>query len=135
MSPDPAASVRGLETVLESFDELWSPRLLAQVNDHDLKLAKIQGSYVWHSHPDSDELFLVVDGSLEIHLRTGDSEPVVTLGPHDLYVVPKGIEHCPVSETGASVLLIELAGTLSTGDFAGEVPAHITSTTGKEASP
>ncbi len=77
----------------------------------------------------------MVDDSLDIRLRTGDSEAVVTLGPHDLYVVPKGIEHCPVSGTGASVLLIELAGTLSTGDFAGEVPAHITSTTGKEASP
>lgn len=122
-----------LDTVLASFEELWSPRLLARLNDHDIKVAKVQGSFVWHAHPDSDELFLVLAGELDIRLRDATSESVVHLPAHAVYVVPRGVEHCPVSEQGATVLLIELTGTLSTGDFAGDVPDHICSTTGLPA--
>lgn len=122
-----------LDTVLASFEELWSPRLLAQVNDHDVKLAKIRGGSVWHAHPDSDELFLVLAGELDIRLRDATSESVVRLGTHDVHVVPRGAEHCPVSERGATVLLIEMTGTLSTGGFAGDAPDHIRSTTGLPA--
>lgn len=119
-----------VNSVLASFEEVWSPRLLARINNHDIKLAKVQGNYVWHSHPDTDELFMVLDGAVEILLREGGVESVVRLGPHDVFVVPRSTEHCPVSAAGATLMLIELAGTLSTGDFAGAVPDHITSTTG-----
>lgn len=122
-----------IDDVLASFEETWSPRILTRVNDWDVKLAKVEGTYVWHSHPETDELFVVLDGSLEIHLRESDAESVVRLGRHDTYVVPRGVEHCPVSAGGASVLLFEPAGTLSTGDFGGEVPDHITSTRGLPA--
>nr|WP_246331265.1 cupin domain-containing protein [Saccharopolyspora hordei] len=117
---------------MASFQERWSPRVLARVNDHDVRLAKVEGSFVWHAHPDTDELFLVLDGSLDIHLRERGTETTVHLERHDVFVVPRGVEHCPESPGGASVLLIESAGTLSTGDYAGEVPDHITSTTGIE---
>lgn len=123
------SSVRNLDAVLASFDEIWSPRVVAQVNDWGVKLAKLQGNYVWHSHQDTDELFVVLDGSLEIHLRHPDIEHV-RLTRHDVFVVPKGIEHRPVSQHGAVAMLLEPAETLSTGDFEGEIPAHITSTTG-----
>ena len=121
-----------IDTVLASFQERWSPRILARVNDYDVRLAKVEGSFVWHSHPDTDELFLVLDGSLDIHLRERGTETTVHLERHDVFVVPRGVEHCPESPGGASVLLLEPAGTLSTGDYAGEVPDHITSTTGIE---
>lgn len=114
------------DDIAANLDELWAPRLVAQVNDTSVKLAKVRGEFVWHTHPDSDELFLVRSGSLTI--RTDDED--IQLGPGDVYVVPRGERHCPVSETGAEVVLIERTGTLSTGDFAGEIPAHITSTTG-----
>ncbi|WP_415947433.1 cupin domain-containing protein [Streptomyces sp. KLOTTS4A1] len=122
-----------IDTVLASFQETWSPRILTRVNDYDVRLAKVEGDFVWHSHPDTDELFLVLDGSLDIRLREAGAETAVHLERHDVFVVPRGVEHCPRSPDGASVLLLEPAGTLSTGDYVGEVPGHIDSTTGVES--
>ncbi|RRO18253.1 cupin domain-containing protein [Saccharopolyspora rhizosphaerae] len=122
-----------IDTVLGSFQERWSPRILTQVNDWDVRLAKLEGTFVWHSHPDTDELFIVLDGTLDIHLRESGTETAVHLRRHDVFVVPRGTEHCPESPQGATVMLFEPTGTLSTGDHEGEIPDHITSTTGLPA--
>lgn len=121
---------RNIDIVLGSFQECWSPRILAQVNDWDVRLAKVEGSHIWHSHPDTDELFIVLEGSLDIRLRDSSADSVVHLERHDAFVVPRGVEHCPESSNGAAVMLFEPTGTLSTGDYAGEIPDHITSTRG-----
>lgn len=127
-----------IDVVLASFEQRWSPRILTRVNDYDVRLAKLEGTFVWHSHPDTDELFIVLDGVLDIRLRrpgteTTAGDTVVHLERHDTFVVPRGVEHCPESPRGASVMLLEPTGTLSTGDYEGEVPDHITSTTGLPA--
>jgi mannose-6-phosphate isomerase-like protein (cupin superfamily) len=103
--------VRNLGTALAAFTEPWQPRRLTSVNDYDVKVAKFDGEFVWHHHPNTDELFLVLDGQCTIQLRDGD----VTLGPHDVYVVPRGVEHCPKADAEASVLLFEMQGTINTG--------------------
>lgn len=108
--------VRNLTTVFDAFVETWQPHQLARVNDHDLKVARLDGEFVWHSHPDSDELFLVVEGRVTIQLRDRDVE----LGQHDVFVVPRGVEHCPRTTAPAQVLMIELHGTSNTGDAGGE---------------
>ncbi len=105
-----------LDEVLGSFDEQWQPRLVATVNDHDVKVAKVQGEFIWHSHPNTDELFLVIDGELTIELRDGE----VVLRPRDVYVVPRGVEHRPVAEAEASIMMVELQGTVNTGDAGGD---------------
>jgi mannose-6-phosphate isomerase-like protein (cupin superfamily) len=105
-----------LDDVLASIDQPWQPRRVAAVNDHDVKIAKVLGEFIWHSHPNSDELFMVLDGELTIELRDGD----VVLGPRDMYVVPKGVEHRPVAEVETSIMMVELEGTVNTGDAGGE---------------
>jgi mannose-6-phosphate isomerase-like protein (cupin superfamily) len=102
---------------LDQFSDLWSPRIIAQMNDYHLKLAKIEGEFVWHSHPETDEVFIIISGSMNIHLRDG----VVKLDEGEMYVVPKGIEHKPTAEHECHILLIEPAGTLNTGDVGGEM--------------
>jgi mannose-6-phosphate isomerase-like protein (cupin superfamily) len=94
------------------FSEYWSPKIVASFNGHDVMVVKLKGEFVWHSHPDTDDFFYVVKGNLTIRLRDGDVE----LGPGDLYVVPKGVEHCPVAAEEVHLLLIEQAGTPNTGD-------------------
>ena len=101
-----------LAEALATFDEPFSPRIIGRYNDNKLQVAKTRGEFVWHSHPETDDLFLVVKGQLTIKLRDRDIE----LGPGDIYVVPAGVEHCPVSEDGAEILLIEPEGTPNTGD-------------------
>ena len=101
---------------LAGFDERWSPRIVAELNGQHVKLAKLQGEFVWHSHAEEDELFLVLKGLLTIELRDG---PVV-LGPGQMTVVPKGVEHRPVADGEVHVLLFEPAGTLNTGDVRNE---------------
>jgi mannose-6-phosphate isomerase-like protein (cupin superfamily) len=101
-----------LREALARFDEPFRPRIVGYLNDYKLQLAKTKGEFVWHSHPDTDELFLVVSGELTIQLRDRD----VVLGPGEMYVVPRGLEHCPRSDGGAELLLIEPAGTVNTGD-------------------
>ena len=101
-----------LHAKLAVIDEPWSPRTVARYNDSKVFLAKARGEFVWHSHPDTDDLFLVLEGQLTIELQ--DRE--VVLNPGQLFVVPKGVEHRPRSEHGASLLLIEPMGTPNTGD-------------------
>ncbi|MET9000516.1 cupin domain-containing protein [Amycolatopsis sp. NPDC004169] len=118
-----------LNEVLASFDAAWSPRIVTRVNDYDIRLARFDGEHVWHVHENTDEFFLVLDGEIEIGVRDPD-ERVVTLGRGQVFVVPKGTFHKPSSKTGASVLLVEPAGTLSVGDVHDEVPEHVDVTTG-----
>lgn len=101
-----------LKDKLAKFSEHWSPKIVAQMNDYHVKLAKVQGEFVWHDHPETDELFLVVEGELTILFRDGQ----VTLKAGDLYVVPRGVEHKPVAAQECHILLFEPAGTLNTGN-------------------
>ena len=119
-----------IDTVLDSFQDLWNPRILTQVNDWDVRLVKVQGAFVWHSHADTDELFIVLDGTLDIGIREDGVESVVHLERYDTFVVPRGIEHRPQSHEGATLMLFDPTGTLTTGDYDGDIPDHITSTTG-----
>jgi mannose-6-phosphate isomerase-like protein (cupin superfamily) len=109
-----------LRDKLAKFSEQWSPRVIAELNDYQFKLVKLQGDFVWHSHPETDEAFFVVDGGLDIHFRDG----AVHLASGDLYVVPKGVEHKPFAAQECSVLLIEPRGTPNTGDAGGERTAE-----------
>lgn len=97
------------------FTETWSPRILAELNGQHVKLARLEGEFVWHSHEEEDELFLVVEGELRLLFR--DHE--VVLGPGELCVVPRGVEHKPVAEQEVKVLLLEPAGTVNTGQAGG----------------
>lgn len=99
------------------FSDLWSPRIIAQMNDYHFKLAKIQGEFIWHSHPETDEVFILIAGSMQIHLR----DDIISLNEGEMYVVPKGVEHKPVAKNECRILLIEPAGTLNTGDAGGEL--------------
>ena len=97
---------------LKTFNEVWSPKIVARYNESDIMVVKVSGEYNWHVHPDTDDFFLVLKGRLVIRLRTGD----VHLGPGELFVVPAGVEHCPVAEEETHLLLIEPRGTPNTGD-------------------
>ena len=98
-----------------TFSEHWSPRIVASYNDNDVRIVKVEGEFVWHSHPETDDFFLVLDGELDIELRGR----TVTLGPGELFVVPRGAEHRPCARRGeAKLLLIEPRGTPNTGDEA-----------------
>ena len=108
-----------VEEKLSKFSEHWSPKIIAQMNDYHIKLAKVQGEFVWHDHPESDELFYVISGSLEIHFRDGE----VTLNAGEMYVVPKGVEHKPFAAQECHIMLIEPAGTVNTGDVVNELTA------------
>lgn len=103
-----------LEDKLRRFSAHWSPKVVAAFNGHDVMVVKVKGEFVWHSHPDTDDFFFVLKGNLIIKLHDGD----VHLGPGELYVVPKGVEHCPCAKEEVHLLLIEPAGTPNTGDVA-----------------
>ena len=107
------------EEKLLKFSEHWSPKIIAQLNDYHLKLAKVHGEFVWHDHPETDEVFIVVKGQLKILFRDGD----VLLKEGEMFVVPKGVEHKPVAENECHILLIEPAGTVNTGDVKDELTA------------
>src|SRR5687767_2851217 len=96
--------------------EQWSPRVIAELNDYQLKVVRIEGDFVWHDHPETDEAFLVLDGELRIDFREGS----VQLGPGELYVVPRGVEHKPFAANEVKLLLIEPRGILNTGHAGGE---------------
>ena len=99
---------------LSTFSDHWSPRTVAQFNACDVMVVKVQGEFVWHKHDDTDDFFLVLKGVLDIELR----DRTVTLGPGQLYIVPKGVEHRPVAREEVHLLLIEPTGTPNTGDTA-----------------
>ncbi|KAJ7476334.1 RmlC-like cupin domain-containing protein [Mycena galericulata] len=113
----PPVSVSG---VLASFNETWSQRLVASVNsEYEMKVAKLQGGFVFHAHHDTDEVFYVLSGAVTIELQGVDVDKVV-LNKGDVFVVPRGVQHCPVVEDGiAEVLIIEKAGVINTGDAVG----------------
>ncbi|HET7014567.1 MAG TPA: cupin domain-containing protein [Streptosporangiaceae bacterium] len=120
-----------LNQALASFGDIYSPRIVGQVNDYDVKIAHAQGEHVWHTHEHTDEFFLVIDGQFDIALREPDgSERTVNLHAGDIFVVPKGLEHKP-SSPGGAILMFEPSGTLTTGDHhEGEIPDHVDTTTG-----
>jgi len=102
------------------FSEPWKPRVIAEMNDYQFKLAKLEGDFVWHDHKDTDETFIVLEGTLRIDFRDGH----VTIGRGEMYVVPKGVEHKPYAEEEVRVLLIEPRGVRNTGDEDGELTAE-----------
>jgi len=104
-----------LPRTLDAIPETWSPRIVGQVNDAHLKVARIEGDFVWHSHADTDEAFYVVEGEMTLELRDGE----VKLRAGDLWVVPRGVEHRPRAERECRILLVERAGTQNTGDAGG----------------
>jgi mannose-6-phosphate isomerase-like protein (cupin superfamily) len=116
---------------LASFDEIYSPRIVAQVNEYDVRIAHANGEHVWHVHENTDEFFLVLDGEFHVAIRDADGqESTVVLHQGDTFVVPRGTEHKP-SSPGGSILMFEPRGTSSTGDrHEGEIPEHVDSTTG-----
>jgi mannose-6-phosphate isomerase-like protein (cupin superfamily) len=105
-----------LAATLATFDEVFRPKIVARLNDHKVAVVKVNGQFVWHSHPDTDDFFLVLSGRLTIALRDREIE----LGPGELFVVPRGVEHCPRADEETHVLLIEPLGTPNTGDAGGE---------------
>lgn len=110
-----------LNAKFDLFSERWSPKRVARLNDYEVKLVRIQGEFVWHSHEDTDELFLVLDGELTIQLRDRD----LTLGPGQMYVVPRGVEHCPRADGKVKAMLLEPAGVVNTGDAGGDRTADV----------
>lgn len=110
-----------LEEKLSSFSEHWQPRTVGEFNGHDLMVAKVKGEFVWHKHDDTDDLFLVLAGRVTIQMRDGS----VSLGPGEIFVVPRGVEHCPVAEEEAHILLIEPSGTPNTGDPETAAPRRV----------
>jgi len=106
---------------LGDFVEYWQPRTVAEFNGHDVMVVKAKGEFVWHKHDETDDLFLVLRGRLVIQLRDGDVE----LGPGELFVVPKGVEHRPVAEEEVHIMLIEPSGTPNTGDRATAQPRRL----------
>jgi mannose-6-phosphate isomerase-like protein (cupin superfamily) len=96
------------------FTEHWQPHTIARLNDYDIRIAKVQGEFTWHTHSETDEFFLVVDGTLIIQMRDAD----VTLTSGQFYVVPKGVEHCPKADAECQILMVEPTTTVNTGDLA-----------------
>ena len=101
-----------LAAKLAQFQDHWAPRTVARLKDYDIMVVKVQGEFVWHTHDDTDDFFLVLDGQLEVRLR----DRTVVLGPGELFVVPRDVEHQTYAEQEASLLLIEPTGTPNTGD-------------------
>lgn len=101
-----------LSEKLATFNEFWSPRIVAGFNGHDVMVVKVKGEFNWHSHPDTDDLFFVLSGRLTIQMRDGD----VVLEPGEMFVVPKGVEHCPRADVETHLIIIEPEGTPNTGD-------------------
>ena len=105
---------------LARFSEQWSPKIVARMNDYHFKLVKIEGEFVWHSHAETDEVFIVIEGEMAIELRDGRVE----LRAGEMFVVPRGVEHRPVAARECQMLLVEPAGTVNTGDAGGEMTAE-----------
>lgn len=108
-----------LRDKLARFSEHWSPRVVAEMNDYQFKLVRLQGEFVWHRHADTDEVFMLIDGALTIELRDGS----VALKPGEMFVVPRGVEHRPVAAVECQLMLIEPRGVVNTGDAGGPLTA------------
>jgi mannose-6-phosphate isomerase-like protein (cupin superfamily) len=105
---------------LARFSDHWSPKIIAQMNDYQFKLVKIQGEFVWHAHDETDEVFIVLDGELTIHFRDGQ----VRLRAGEMFVVPRGVEHKPSAAAECRMMLVEPAGTVNTGGVTSELTAQ-----------
>jgi len=114
------AQALNLQQKLKLIDDIWSPRVIAEMNDYQFKLVKVEGDFVWHDHPDTDETFIVLEGSLRIDFR--DSHVMVNAG--EMYVVAAGVEHRPSADAEVSILLIEPRGVVNTGASGGELTAE-----------
>ncbi len=104
---------QNLTEAFSRLDEFWAPKIIARVNDVEIKIARLKGEFDWHAHADTDEMFLVKSGRLIIHYREGSVE----LGPDDLHVVPRGVEHKPEAPSACEIVLMEAGGTLNTGQI------------------
>ncbi len=110
-----------LASKLAGFSDHWAPRTIGQFNGHDIMVVKVKGEFIWHSHPDTDDFFMVLKGRLRIELR----DRVVELGPGEVFVVPAGVDHRPVAEEETHILLMEPTGTPNTGDPATAQPRRV----------
>ena len=108
-----------LKENLSLFSEHWSPQVIAEMNDYQFKLVKLQGDFVWHNHPDTDEVFIVIEGEMRIEFE----DETVELSEGEMYVVPKGVEHKPYAEEECKIMLVEPRGVVNTGDAEGELTA------------
>ncbi len=108
---------RNLDEVLDRVSEQWAPKKVADLNDYEVKVVKVLGEFVWHQHDETDEFFYVLSGDVTIQLRDGD----VALTQGDVYVVPRGVEHCPKAAAEVRLMLIEPRGVVNTGDAGGEL--------------
>ena len=102
------------------FNEQWQPKVIAEMNDYQFKIARIEGEFVWHNHPDTDETFIIIEGTLDLEFRDGK----VTLSAGEMFVVPKGVEHKPVANSECKIMMIEPRGTNNTGDIESNVTAE-----------
>lgn len=105
---------------LSKFNKHWSPRVIAEMNDYQFKLVKVQGEFVWHDHPDTDEVFIVIEGILDIEFRDGK----VTLEAGEMFVIPKGLEHKPVAQSECKIMLVEPKGVVNTGEAESKLTAE-----------
>lgn len=110
-----------IDDMLARFTDHWSPKKIAQINDYDVRIVKVQGDFTWHKHDDTDELFLVLSGELTIQMRDRD----VILGRGEIFVVPRGAEHCPRADIETAVLLLEPSSVVNTGDAGGSLTAEV----------
>ena len=108
-----------LQKKFDLFTETWTPKVVAEMNEYQFKLSKLVGEFIWHNHPETDETFLVVEGELRIDFRDG----AVHLGPGEMFVVPRGVEHKPYAEKEVKLLIIEPRGVLNTGHVGGQLTA------------
>lgn len=109
-----------LKEKFTKFNKHWSPRVVAQMNDYQFKLVKVEGEFVWHDHPDTDEVFIVIEGTLNIEFREG----VVTLNSGEMFVIPKGVEHKPIATEECKIMIVEPKGVVNTGDASSELTAE-----------
>lgn len=110
-----------IDAMLARFDDHWSPKKIGQINDYDVRIVKVQGEFTWHTHADTDEFFMVLSGELTIQMR----ERSVVLGPRELFVVPRGVEHCPRADVETALLLLEPGSVINTGDAGGDLTAEV----------
>ena len=108
-----------LEDKLSKFSEHWSPKVIAEMNDYQFKLVKIEGEFVWHEHPDTDEVFIVIEGTMQIEFE----DRTIELNEGEMLVVPKGVRHKPYAEEECKVMLVEPRGVVNTGDAGGDLTA------------
>ena len=109
-----------LEEKFLKFKDHWSPKVIAQMNSYQFKLVKVQGEFTWHSHEDTDEVFIVIEGSMSIKMK----DQTINLSEGEMYVVPKGVEHKPYAEHECKVMVVEPKGVVNTGDTGGDLTAE-----------